>query len=193
MSRHETASQTAGPYVHIGCLPNQSGISGVYPYDLGTRPIADDTQGTRITVHGTIFDGTGAPVKDAMIETWQADAAGRYATTAAGFTGWGRHAADADTGLWQIQTIKPGAIVQDTGPDMAPHITLWIVARGLNIGLHTRMYFPQDTAAHAIDPVLAHIQDPTHRQTLVATDVKPGQYRFDIHLQGPQETVFFDV
>ncbi|MDW3221418.1 MAG: protocatechuate 3,4-dioxygenase subunit alpha [Paracoccaceae bacterium] len=194
----ETASQTAGPYVHIGCVPNFSGISDVYAQDLGSIMITDKTPGDRITIAGKIFDGVSSVVKDAMVEIWQADSKGIYpapgssSTPDQGFTGWGRRAVDPESGEWRFDTIKPGRVAHGNG-FMAPHITMWIVARGINIGLHTRLYFPEEAVAHATDPVLARIEHKDRVQTLIALPKASGSYRFNIHLQGPKETVFFDV
>lgn len=198
----ETPSQTAGPYVHIGCTPNDCGIGGVWPIDLGTVMVGPQTKGERIVVEGTIFDGGSVPLADAVVEVWQADAAGRYSgrgdtrgATDAGFTGFGRRATDAD-GRYRFETIKPGRVPHPEGQLMAPHATLWIVARGINIGLHTRVYFGDEQAANADDPVLLRIGDPRRRATLIAarraTDGAPT-YTFDIRLQGDDETVFFDI
>jgi protocatechuate 3,4-dioxygenase alpha subunit len=186
----ESPSQTAGPYVHIGCLPNECGIIGVYPTDLGSLMLQDSTKGERITISGTVFDGTGTPLKDAMIEVWQADANGNYGRNPA-FTGWGRKGADPQTGVWQFDTIKPGAVAFHDGRMMAPHITFWIVARGINIGLQTRMYFPDE--ANEDDPILTRLEHQNRVPTLIAQKLAKGDYRFDIHLQGDVETVFFDV
>lgn len=199
LNRHkETPSQTAGPYVHIGCMPNFCGISGVYPDDLGARMVNDDTLGQRITVTGTVFDGTGAPLKDAMIEIWQADACGLYNSPSEtrgqadrNFTGWGRQAGDYDTGVWTFKTIKPGAVPFPGGGLQAPHITLWITARGINIGLHTRMYFPDED--NGADPFLSRIEHRSRVATLIASAIDTSTYRFDIHLQGNDETIFFDI
>ncbi|WP_299547480.1 protocatechuate 3,4-dioxygenase subunit alpha [uncultured Tateyamaria sp.] len=194
----ESPSQTAGPYVHIGCVPNFCGITGVYDQDLGSAMVNDRTRGERITVTGTVFDGTGTPLKDALVEIWQADAEGIYRTgdpRSAGdpnFTGWGRTAGDYDTGVWEFETIKPGAVPFPDGRIMAPHITFWIVARGINIGLQTRMYFPNDPMV-ANDPWLTRIEHQNRVQTLIAKEVSPTTFQFDIHLQGPDETIFFDV
>ncbi|SIT15389.1 protocatechuate 3,4-dioxygenase, alpha subunit [Roseivivax lentus] len=187
----ESPSQTAGPYVHIGCLPNHAGLGGPWAEDLGARPFADDAPGTRVVVTGCLLDGTGTPLRDAMVEIWQADAAGRYA--GGGAAGFARRASDAETGLWRLETIKPGAVPGPDGRIQAPHLTLWIVARGINLGLHTRMYFPDETAANAADPVLGRIEQTARARTLVAEARGDGVYHFDIHLQGEKETVFFDV
>jgi protocatechuate 3,4-dioxygenase, alpha subunit len=195
----ESASQTAGPYVHIGLTPNFCGIGGVYSEDLGTRLVNEKTRGERITVKVRVFDGTGTVLKDALVEIWQADAEGLYnspsemrGTADPNFTGWGRAATGMEDGEAVFETIKPGRVPFRDGRPMAPHITFWIVARGINIGLHTRMYFPEEEAANAEDPVLARIEHKVRVPTLVAR--KDGDaYRFDIHLQGEDETVFFDI
>ncbi|WP_299609196.1 protocatechuate 3,4-dioxygenase subunit alpha [uncultured Tateyamaria sp.] len=194
----ESPSQTAGPYVHIGCVPNFCGITGVYDQDLGASMVNDQTKGDRITVTGSVFDGTGTPLKDALVEIWQADANGIYPTgdprgdADQNFTGWGRAAGDCDTGVWSFETIKPGAVPFPDGRMMAPHISFWIVARGINIGLQTRMYFPNDPML-ADDPWLTRIEHQNRVQTLIATEKTPTTFQFDIHLQGPDETIFFDV
>ncbi|WP_286759415.1 MULTISPECIES: protocatechuate 3,4-dioxygenase subunit alpha [Sulfitobacter] len=193
----ESPSQTAGPYVHIGCVPNFCDITGVYPEDLGAHMVNAETKGERITVKGTIYDGTGTPLKDALVEIWQADAAGLYpgndprGAADPNFTGWGRQAGDYDTGEWQFDTIRPGAVPFPDGRMMAPHISLWIVARGINIGLNTRMYFPD--ADNSADPLLTRIEHQNRVATLIAEKEADGVYRFDIYLQGEKETVFLDV
>jgi len=196
---NESPSQTAGPYVHIGCVPNFCDISGVYENDLGGTMITDQTKGERISLKGIVFDGTGTPLKDAMLEVWQADARGRYSygdprgPGDPSFLGWGRQAGDYATGEWCFDTIKPGRVPFPDGRLMAPHITIWIVARGINIGLHTRAYFADEPAANAEDPWLTRMEHQNRIPTLLANSTAPGEYRFDIQLQGPNETVFFDV
>ena len=194
----ETPSQTAGPYVHIGLTPNFAGIGGVYQQDLGAALVNDKTRGERITLRITVFDGTGAPVRDAVVEVWQADADGLYPSPVErrgrsdpNFAGWGRCPADAETGICEFHTIKPGRVPAPDGRLMAPHITLWIVARGINVGLQTRLYFPDEEAANAEDPILARIEHRQRRDTLIARG-EQGAYEFDIHLQGENETVFMD-
>ncbi|MFN3293842.1 MAG: protocatechuate 3,4-dioxygenase subunit alpha [Gemmobacter sp.] len=196
----ETASQTAGPYVHIGLAPGAAGFS-IFERELGWDIAGPNAPGERIRVEGLVIDGTGAPVKDVLLEVWQADASGIYAhpedprhgQVAPGFRGWGRVITDFDTGLWGFDTIKPGA-TPGRGRDMqAPHLNLWLVARGINIGLNTRMYFPEDAALHGADPVLRSIEQRDRVATLIATRTGPGAYRFDIRLQGEGETVFIDV
>ncbi len=199
----ETASQTAGPYVHIGLAPGAAGFN-LFEKELGTDIAGPNAEGERITVEGTVYDGTGSPVKDVLIEIWQANAAGVYASPADrrsdavedGFRGWGRVISDFTTGLWSVETIKPGSVPGRGGRPMAPHLNLWIVARGINIGLNTRMYFGDETEANAKDPVINLVEQADRRATLIATredrDGKPV-YHFDIRLQGDGETVFFDV
>jgi protocatechuate 3,4-dioxygenase alpha subunit len=193
----ETPSQTAGPYVHIGMTPNFAEIRGVFDTDPGDVMLSPDTPGQRIEITGRILDGAGAPVSDALIEIWQADAGGSHvAPMAPGsnstpiFTGWGRQAAGAD-GIFRFATIKPGPVPGPDGTPMAPHVSLWIVARGINIGLQTRLYFADETAANAADWVLSRVPE-ARRSTLVARKEGDGRYALDIHLQGDNETVFFD-
>ena len=194
----ESPSQTAGPYVHIGLAPGAAGFQ-IFDRELGWDIAGPDAPGTRIRVEGVVLDGTGAPVKDVMLEVWQADAAGIYphpedpraADCAPGFRGWGRVITDFDSGLWAFDTIKPGSVMGRGARPMAPHINLWIVARGINIGLNTRMYFEDED--NSADPVMNLIEQAHRRETLLARKVAPGHYRFDIRLQGDGATVFMDV
>lgn len=194
----ESPSQTAGPYVHIGCVPNFCGITGLYPQDLGASMVNDQTKGDRITVTGTVFDGTGTPLRDALVEIWQADTDGIYpqgdprGPGDPAFTGWGRAAGDYETGVWSFETVKPGPVPSPDGGMMAPHITFWIVARGINIGLQTRMYFPNDPML-VDDPWLTRIEHQNRVHTLIAREKTPTTFEFDIQLQGTDETIFFDV
>lgn len=181
----ETASQTAGPYVHIGCLPNMLGI-GVYPNDL--RSNGEIAGGQAIRIVGQVFEGGGIACRDAMLEIWQADEDGDYANGI-----WRRAPTDPETGLFVVETIRPGTVIDGHGRTLAPSITVWIVARGINVGLLTRLYFPEDAPLHADDPHLSLVETG-RRGTLLATPSgTSGEYRFDIHLQGDAETVFFDV
>ncbi|EPE94489.1 protocatechuate 3,4-dioxygenase subunit alpha [Rhizobium grahamii] len=195
----ETPSQTAGPYVHIGLTPNFCAIEGVYEADLGTVMVNDKTLGERLTVTGRVFDGAGALVRDAVIEIWQADSAGLYnspsemrGTADPNFTGWGRCATRAEDGVFTFETVKPGVVPYSDGRKMAPHITVWIVARGINIGLHTRMYFPEEVEANKVDPLLLRIEHRDRVDTLIATR-EGSTLTFDIRLQGERETVFLDI
>jgi protocatechuate 3,4-dioxygenase, alpha subunit len=189
----ESPSQTAGPYVHIGLTPNFCGIPGVYDSDLGTAMVNEKTKGERITLEGRVIDGGGNPLKDALVEIWQADADGIYQSRAEpGFSGWGRAPADAETGIFRFETIKPGRVPFPDGRLQAPHINIWIVARGINLGLNTRIYFEDEAEANAGDPVMGRIEHRDRLTTLIAKG-GAGKYSHDIHLQGPQETVFFDI
>lgn len=195
----ETPSQTAGPYVHIGLAPKAAGFD-IFKQELGWDIAGPNAKGERIRVEGCVYDGTGAPVKDVLLEAWQANAAGHYAhpedgrDVEDGFRGWGRVITDFNTGLWGFDTIKPGVTKGRNGTTQAPHINLWIVARGINLGLNTRLYF--DDCDNSTDPVLNLIEQTHRRKTLIATrheDSKGVTYRFDIHIQGTGETVFLDI
>ncbi len=199
----ETGSQTAGPYVHIGLIPHQAGFD-IFQNNFGNVVAGASTRGEHIVVEGRVFDGTGTPVRDALIEIWQANADGRYNHPAdrqnkpldRDFRGWGRTGADFKTGIYTFETIKPGAVAGRHTRMMAPHINVWIVSRGINIGLHTRMYFSDEAEANAADPVLNLIEQEERRETLIAKrTTRDGKivYVFDIVLQGDNETVFLDV
>jgi protocatechuate 3,4-dioxygenase, alpha subunit len=201
----ETASQTAGPYVHIGLAPHAAGFDA-FEKNFSSVLTNTKTQGERIRIEGRVFDGIGTVLKDALIEIWQANAQGKYAHPAdqqadkqldPNFRGWGRSCTDFDSGVYTFDTIKPGVVTGRNGRFMAPHVNLWIVARGINLGLNTRMYFGDEADANSKDAVLNLIEWEARRQTLIAhrEQGKDGQivYRFDIRLQGEGETVFFDI
>lgn len=203
----ETASQTGGPYVHIGLAPKQAGFD-IFERNFGNVLTTADTKGERIVLEGQVFDGSGTPLRDVLIEIWQANAEGKYAHPVdpqdkpldPAFRGWGRTGADFDTGIWRFETIKPGRVAARGQQQQAPHINLWIVARGINIGLNTRLYFADEAEANAQDPVLRGIEWEVRRSTLIAQRVeRDGEtvYRFDIRIQdtpdGGPETVFFDI
>ena len=190
----ETPSQTAGPYVHIGCIPTFTGIEGVYPEDLGLSPIEDGAKGEVITIVGSVYDGTGWAMRDAMIESWQPDADGLFAGQDGAdpkVSGFCRFAADKDSGEFTLRTIKPGSVKGRNGQVFAPHISIWIVARGINIGLTTRIYFEDED--NSGDPLLARIEQRPRVDTMIAKKTGDGIYRFDIRLQGEGETVFLDL
>lgn len=194
----ETASQTAGPYVHIGLAPGVAGFH-IFDQELGHDIAGPNAAGDRITIKGRVVDGTGAPVKDVLLETWQANAAGiyahaedpRHAQVEDGFRGWGRVITNFETGEFTFDTIKPGSVPGRNGATQAPHISIWIVARGINVGLNTRMYF--DDEDNSADPVINLIEQQHRRGTLLAKRQSDGTYLFEIYLQGDKETVFFDV
>ena len=199
----ETASQTAGPYVHIGLIPAMAGFD-IFEKNFTNVLVGPNTKGERITLEGRVLDGTGTPLRDVLLEIWQANAAGRYnhpadrsnGTVDEDFRGWGRAGSDFETGLITFETVKPGATIDKAGRKCAPHVNVWIVARGINIGLNTRLYFSDEGAANAADPVLNLIEQPVRRSTLIARrGERAGKvvYDFTINLQGPDETVFFDI
>ncbi|KZL18341.1 protocatechuate 3,4-dioxygenase subunit alpha [Pseudovibrio sp. WM33] len=195
----ESPSQTAGPYVHIGCTPNFIGNTGIFKEDLGARMVNEQTKGQRITIKGRVFDGTGTPLKDAMLEIWQADSEGLFNSPSEtrgeadpNFTGWGRQPVNLDSGEFCFETVKPGSVPFPDGRPQAPHINFWIVARGINLGLNTRMYFPEEEEANAADPVLGRVEHRVRVSTLIAKQ-SGDTYTFDIYIQGDNETVFFDI
>lgn len=185
-----TPSQTVGPFFAYGLTPGPYGypLSELHRTDLALPDVA----GERILLEGQVFDGAGAPVHDAVVEILQADASGDYATRPRndGFTGFGRCGTgaggkDGDT-HFRFHTILPGATAQGA----APFVTLIVFMRGLLNHAITRAYFP--SAALDTDPVLAQVP-AARRQTLIAAEIDAGRYRFDIRMQGPDETVFFDL
>ena len=200
--RRETASQTAGPYVHIGLAPRAAGFD-IFENNFGHVLATEATQGERIRIEGRVFDGICTVLKDVLIEIWQANAAGRYAHPAdrqpgkaldPHFRGWGRAATDFESGVYAFETVKPGVVEGRNGRFMAPHVNAWVVARGINVGLSTRIYFSDEAEANAKDAVLNLIEWEARRATLVAQrEAGSNVYRFDIRLQGEGETVFFDV
>ncbi|MBI4943239.1 MAG: protocatechuate 3,4-dioxygenase subunit alpha [Actinobacteria bacterium] len=187
-----TASQTVGPYLAIGLT-----------WEHGEEAVDPGTPGA-VTVSGTLYDGEGVPIPDGMVEIWQAHPDGRFhhpddprgvAEAPPGFRGFAR-AQTVDGGRWSVLTLVPGAVPGPDGTTQAPHLDVSVFARGLLDRVVTRVYFPEHAGVagpggHAEDRVLAAV--PEHRRhTLVAQQVDGG-YRFDIRLQGENETVFFDI
>ena len=191
----QTPSQTIGPFFAYGLCPEQYNfeLASLFTPVLAERHAA----GQPITIEGRVYDGSGKAVDDAVIEMLQADAAGRYAESlegiaASGFKGFARVGTGTDAqSRFVVETIKPGAL----GPASAPHIEVIVMMRGMLLHAYTRIYFEDDAAAHGQDAVLAAVP-PERRGTLIARrlpDAGRAAYQFDIHLQGPHETVFFDV
>lgn len=185
--RLPTPSQTVGPFFHIG-LPTD-----------GWHELVSGDSADAIRLEGVVLDGEGEPVDDALIELWQANRAGRYAhpedtreevALEDGFGGFGRCATDA-AGRYRFVTVKPGPVPGPGGRVQAPHIEVSVLARGLLKRLATRIYFPDEAEANAADAVLSSLE-PELRSTLIARE-EGGGLRFDIHLQGDSETVFFAV
>jgi protocatechuate 3,4-dioxygenase alpha subunit len=170
-----TPSQTVGPYLSIGL-----------PWPDGPEVVPRGTPGA-IRIGGHLIDGAGDPVPDGLIETWQADPDGRFDSS---FRGFGRAPTDAE-GAWEIVTLKPGPVPGPDGTAQAPHIAVSVFARGLLNRVVTRIYFADEAEANTADPLLAAIA-PAAAATLIAQPVDGG-YRFDVHLQGPDETVFFAI
>lgn len=193
----ETPSQTAGPYVHIGLALAAAGIEP-REHEIWNEMAKPEAPGEHILLLGNVYDGNGHLVRDSFLELWQADDQGHYHIDFdqdKPFNSFGRTATTFDAGEWTVQTIKPGVVNNAAGVSMAPHINISLFARGVNIHLHTRLYFSDEAEANAKDPVLNLIEQPARRETLVATrcevDGKPA-YRFDMRIQGEGETVFFD-
>ena len=186
MSLLLTAAQTVGPFVSIGF--EKASVPDVAPAGVA---------GERVVISGRIVDGDGLPVTDAVIETWQANAHGKYAhpddaqekLLEDNFKGFGRVLTDAQGGF-RLTTIKPGKVAGVDGKEQAPHLTVVIFMRGLLKQLMTRVYFPGD-AANADDPIL-NLVPAARRATLIATKAADGTLQWNVYLQGPQETVFFD-
>ena len=184
-----TPSQTIGPFFHFALLH-------------GDQPkLVPPDHPSAIRIEGTVHDGAGEVVPDAMLEIWQANAAGRYThpedgredlPLEGGFSGFGRLGTDS-AGRFEFVTVKPGLVPGPEGQPQAPHVLVSVFARGLLDRLVTRIYFPDEETANAADPILASIQDPALRSTLVADAVDDRLLRFDIHLQGEDQTAFFDV
>ena len=203
-----TPSQTVGPFFAYGLAPHSRcewrPEQGKDVYDwkdtAGANLVTPDATGTKIRVEGCVLDGDGMPINDAMIEVWQADAQGRYAHPADGrarpnikFMGFGRSATDK-SGVYSFDTVKPGSVAGPNGKVQAPHIVFCIFSRGMLRQIYTRLYFP-DESSNANDPILALVP-ADRRGTLVAHKEMRGEmpvYRFDIRVQGENETVFFDV
>jgi protocatechuate 3,4-dioxygenase alpha subunit len=189
MKFEPTPSQTVGPFFHYALLDKDQ-----------SKLVAPDHP-SAIRIQGTARDGAGEAVPDAMLEIWQANAAGRYAhpeddredlPLEDNFSGFGRCPTDAE-GRYEFFTIKPGPVPGPDGRPQAPHILVSIFARGLLKQLVTRIYFPDEEATNSADPLLSSIEAPDLRSTLVASDAGDGLLRFDIHLQGEDQTAFLDV
>ena len=189
--RKQTPSQTVGPFYSIGLTRTPMNVVAM-----------DSTEGQRIRVEGQVFDGDGAAIPDVMVEIWQANSYGRYNHPVdkqekpldSSFTGWGRSGTD-EKFFYSFETIKPGPVPGVGDTVQAPHINVVVFARGMLVHAYTRMYFA-DEPANANDPVLTSIKNKKRRRTLIASpgmDHAKTVYRFDIRLQGENETVFFDM
>jgi protocatechuate 3,4-dioxygenase alpha subunit len=182
-----TPSQTVGPYFAIGL-----------PFDGSSSVVPEGTPGA-IRITGTVYDGAGVPVPDSLIETWQADGEGRFAdlhgygeqSRVEGFRGFARFGVEDGDGTFEIVTVKPGPVPGSGESTQAQHIDVSVFARGMLHRCVTRIYFADETELNAADPTLASI--PAARRDTLLAQPTDGGYRFDIHLQGPGETVFFAI
>jgi len=184
------SSQTIGPFFHFGLTDHHS---------IGT--IADaQAQGERVRLRCRVLDGDGIPVDDCMLEIWQANAEGKYnhpddrqaKAVEPGFYGFGRMAT-AEDGTCEFQTIKPGRVPGPGSALQAPHLNLAVFARGMLKQLYTRIYFLGDPANQE-DPVLTMVPEERRIALMAQPDrAKSGSWSFEIHLQGKEETVFFDL
>lgn len=183
-----TPSQTLGPYFAIGL-----------PWDDGPNAVVPGTPGA-FTLHGTVYDGAGVVVPDHLIEIWQPDPEGLFADAHGfgggsqldGFRGFARYGIEDGDGTYRLVTVKPGRVADRHGVLQAPHIDMTVMARGMNNRCMTRVYFADEVAANAEDPVLARVP-AERRETLLAQPDGDGGYVFDVRLQGPGETVFFAI
>ena len=187
MSPGPTPSQTIGPFFHDALL------------DRDYSELVSPDHPKAIAIRGTIFDGAGEVVPDAMVEIWQANTAGRYDHPVGNkvdlsldedFSGFGRSGTDRG-GEFSFSTVKPGPVPGPDGQLQAPHVMVSVFARGLLKRLVTRIYFPDEEEANAGDPILSSIEDQGLRRTLIARD-EGDSLRFDIHLQGDRQTAFFE-
>jgi protocatechuate 3,4-dioxygenase, alpha subunit len=187
MSPEPTPSQTIGPFFHDALL------------DRNYSELVSPEDPEAVSIRGTVYDGAGEVVPDAMVEIWQANRAGRYDHSAddrddlpldEDFSGFGRSGTDRG-GEFSFLTVKPGPVPGPDGQLQAPHVMVSVFARGLLKRLVTRIYFPDEAEANAVDPVLSSIEDHGLRRTLLARD-EGNSLRFDIHLQGDGQTAFFE-
>jgi protocatechuate 3,4-dioxygenase alpha subunit len=191
----QSPSQTVGPYFSQGLLREGDQV-------FTNVLVSENTEGERIRIEGGVFDAEGRPIEDAMIEIWQANSHGRYnhpldeqdKPLDPEFRGHGRASTDIK-GIYRFETIKPGAVPGPGNKAQASHINVIVFARGMLSHAFTRIYFEDETSNQA-DPVLMSIEDPAHRNTLIARREEVDGvaiYRFDIYFQGEHETAFFDA
>jgi protocatechuate 3,4-dioxygenase alpha subunit len=189
MSVHATTSQTVGPFFKIG-------LEWLYRDNL----VVEGVSGERVTIRGRVLDGDRLPVPDAILEIWQANAHGKYnhpedtqdKPLEPGFNGYGRVPTNAE-GMFRFNTIKPGSVPDPNGKQQAPHLVVSVFMRGVLRRLVTRMYFPDDER-NSGDHIL-NLVEAARRTTLIAKNTAddPGSLKWNVVLQGPEETVFFDL
>ena len=182
----ETPFQTAGPFLHIGCMPNTIKINNVYENDLGEEPFKNKNEAELISIEGSVFDGNGNALEDVMLESWQCDETGQFKDD----KGFARFIPDDLTKKFKLKTVKPGSMKDFEGKIHSPHISLSISSRGLNMTLNTRVYFDDDNLKK--DPLLSIIKTK-NKKSLVAKKIEKNKYLFNIFLQGDKETVFLDI
>ena len=182
----ETPFQTAGPFLHIGCMPNAIKINKIYQNDLGEIPFKNKQENELITIEGSVFDGNSVALDDVMIETWQCDEKGQFNED----NGFARLIPDKLTKKFTLKTVKPGSYKSFDGKTHSPHVSLSISARGLNMTLNTRVYFEDDELKN--DPLLSIIRLKSS-DSLIAKKIKKNCYLFNIFLQGDKETIFLDI
>lgn len=194
MTRAQTPSQTLGPYFSMILAHD----------DDGETLVTSATAGQQVVIVGTLLDGDRAPIEDGLVEVWQANAAGRYrhplddrdeVALDDTFTGFGRSKTRFEDGTFRFRTVRPGPV---PGPDagmQAPHVNVIVQARGMLNPSFTRLYFPEDTDAHADDLVLSSVPEDRRATLIALRDGEEGgvpRYRFDVRFQGDDETVFLD-
>ena len=189
MSLQATTSQTVGPYFKIG-----------FQWLNRDNLVGEGVSGERVTIQGQVFDGDGVPVPDAIQEIWQANAHGKYdhpediqdKPLEPGFKGYGRVPTSAE-GAFRFVTIKPGPVPGPDGKEQAPHLLVSVFMRGVLRRFVTRIYFPDEPRNDA--DFILNLVDPARRSTLIAKKVAgaPGALEWNVVLQGPEETVFFDL
>ena len=182
----ETPFQTAGPFLHIGCMPNAIKIKKIYQNDLGEIPFKNKNESELITIEGSVFDGNGIALDDVMLETWQCDEKGKFKED----RGFARFIPNNLTKKFILKTVKPGPYKGSDGKIHSPYISLFISSRGLNMTLNTRIYFESDELKN--DPLLSIINNH-NVNSLIAKKIKNHSYLFDIFLQGEKETIFLDI
>jgi protocatechuate 3,4-dioxygenase alpha subunit len=192
-----TPSQTIGPFAAPSLTPNEKGKT---QYDwkqlVSSNTVTSDADGERIRIEGRLVDGVGKPLDGVLLETWQADAQGRYAhprdgrATNSSFKGFGRVETDGD-GRFTLETIKPGQVPGPNGAMQAPHIVVAIHLRGILSHLYSRIYFSDEQTANAADPVLKLV--PAERRETLIAKRDGAAYKIDFQIQGDRETVFFDI
>ena len=184
----ETPFQTAGPFLHIGCMPNKIKIDNLYESDLGEIPFKNKNDAKIISIEGSVFDGNRIALDDVMLETWQSDENGQFLRD----NGFARFIPDNLTKKFKLFTVKPGQVENLDGNNQSPHICLSISSRGLNMTLNTRIYFEDDDLIR--DPILSMIKNNMGNiDSLIAKKIQKNVYVFDVFLQGDKETVFFDL